>query len=115
MKEYRIELPDCHPSINQWHGRHWSHKSYLKDIWYKMVWACAKEAKVPLIKSPVEIHIDYFGPRYIDLDNLTPKFILDGLKDVVILDDNPKVLKKISWTFTKDKNKRSIILIKEVK
>ena len=114
VKEYKFEIPDCHPSINQWHGRHWSHKEYLKGIWYKMVMACAKKAKVPKINQPVEIHIDYFNPRHIDLDNLTPKFILDGLKGIVILDDNPNIVKKISWTFTKDKNKRSIVLIRLV-
>ena len=79
-----------------------------------MVWGIVKQAKIPLIQSPVEIHIDYFGPKKIDLDNLVPKLILDSLKEIVILDDNPDILKKISWTFTKHQNKRSVVLIKEI-
>ena len=114
VKEYRFEIPDIHPSLNSYIKKHWSVYQYHKQIWNKMVWGIVKKEKIPLIQNPVEIHIDYFGPKKVDLDNLVPKLLLDSLKEIVILDDNPDILKKISWTFTKDKNKRSVVLIKLV-
>ena len=85
-----------------------------------MVWAYAKKAKVPMIKNPVEIEVVYHhqfkktDKRRIDIDNLVPKFILDGLVGVVIPDDCLEIVTKLSWTIIRDGGNRSNILIREL-
>lgn len=75
-----------------------------------MVNILALEAKIPKFTQPVELFITYFHPREsVDLDNYTPKFIIDGLKHL-FGDDNITCLKKIGWTFKKGP-KRSVVEI----
>ena len=108
---WTIEIPDVHPSLNSWTNMHWTKKHALKKEWEMMVWALAKEAKIPTFKQPVEIYIKYYHPRdSVDLDNYTPKFIIDGLKTLFV-DDNITQLKKLGWEFKRGK-KRSVVEIR---
>ncbi len=112
-KVWTIEIPDCHPSINSWMRMHFIARNKLNNYWKDMVWALAKEAKLPQFDKPVEIFIHYYHPRDdVDLDNYTPKFIIDGLK-TFFGDDDINHVKKLGWTFHKEKVKRSVVEIRE--
>lgn len=110
-----VELPDVHPSLNTWVNMHFQSRNNLKQEWGRMVSACAKLAGLPKIDKPVEIFIIYYHPRdTVDLDNFTPKFIIDGLKPFFI-DDNIKVVKKLGWEFKRSPIRRSVVKIKVIK
>lgn len=119
-KRYTIELPGTHPTINQWSRMHFMARLNLNNQWKKTVWGAAKAAKIPMIKNPVEIEIEYHhkykstDKRRLDIDNFVPKFICDGLVGVVILDDSIDYVKKLTWSVIKDGEDRSIIFIKEL-
>ena len=92
---------------------HWSKRNALVDEWKEMVFYSAKEAKIPKITKPVEIFITYHHPKKtVDLDNYTPKLILDGLKPFIV-DDNIQWIKKLGWEF-KTGDKSTTVVIKEV-
>lgn len=111
---YTIEVPDVHPSLNMWTKLHYIPRNTLKKQWMKDVSILAKQVNIPIFKAPVEIFITYYHPREtVDLDNYTPKFIIDGLK-IYFGDDNVTRLKKIGWEFKKGE-KRSVIQIRESK
>jgi len=111
--EYQFEIPDCHPSLNSYLKKHWTVYHRLREEWNAMVWACVKHAKIPMIEQPVEIHIDYYHPRKsVDLDNYTPKLLMDSLKGLVIKDDSSQIVKKLSWRFIQAKVKKSVVTIK---
>jgi hypothetical protein len=108
---YTIEIPDVHPSLNSWTKMHYMARNNLKQEWKQMVYILGKEAKLPKFTKPVEVYIKYFHPRDdVDLDNYTPKFILDGLKEFFV-DDNIQHLKKLGWEFKRGK-KRSVVEIR---
>tara|TARA_R100000789_G_C2964159_1_gene138821 strand:+ start:87 stop:449 length:363 start_codon:yes stop_codon:yes gene_type:complete len=113
--KWSFEIPDVHPSLNIWTNMHWTKKSVLKKYWENMVWALAREAGLKKIDKPVWIFIQYYHPRRtVDLDNYTPKFILDGLKSF-IKDDNIQWIQKIGWEFIQSKKKKSIVEIQEIR
>lgn len=91
---------------------HFHARNKLKKEWELMVWTACKEAKLPKIDGKVEVFITYYHPKTnIDLDNFTPKFIMDGLK-LFFEDDSIKYVKKLGWEFKKGE-KCSIIKIKK--
>lgn len=110
IKKWVIDIPDCHPSLNTWTRMHFHVRNNLKKEWETMTFYAAKEAKLPMILIPVEIFITYYHPKKnIDLDNYTPKFIIDGLKQFFVNDDFVH-LTKLGWTFKQGK-KRSVVEI----
>lgn len=112
VKEYIIEIPDVHPSLNTWTRMHFHVRNQLKHDWATMVLACARTAKIPKIDKPVRIFLEYYHPkRSVDIDNYTPKFILDPLRDHFIKDDNITNITDLRWTFVQDKVKRTVIHI----
>lgn len=96
---------------------HYIARNELKQQWAMMVDVLAKKAKLPKFENPVEIFITYYHPRQtVDLDNYTPKFIIDGLKNY-FGDDNVTRLKRLGWQFVQceDKSqKKSVVLITEL-
>ncbi len=111
-KVWRIEIPDVHPSLNAWTRMHFHKRNNLKAEWEHMVRILALKAKFPQFDSPVEMFITYTHPRdNVDLDNFTPKFIVDGLKSF-FKDDSIKYLKKLGWQFNKGKPKTSLVEIR---
>lgn len=110
-----IELPDVHPSLNSWVNMHFHSRNNLKQEWGKMVHVYAKLAGLPMIDKPVEVFITYHHPKdTVDLDNYTPKFIMDGLKPFFI-DDNIKCVVKLGWEFKRGSIRKSVVKIKLAK
>ena len=108
---WTFTLNDCHPSLNAWTRMHFHVRNNLKKEWEQMTFYAAKEAKVPKIDFPIEIFITYYHPKKtVDLDNLVPKFILDGLKNFIV-NDNIQWLTKLGWTI-KTGDKSSVVEIK---
>lgn len=71
--------------------------------------------KVCQINAPVHIHIHSVRKRLADIDGISGKAAIDGLVEGGILpDDNPKYVKKVSFSQEKDKDERTIITIQEV-
>lgn len=103
-----IVIPDVHPSLNKWTKMHFIARNNLKQEWGQMVQVLAMEAKWPQFDFPVELFITYSHPRdTVDLDNYTPKFIIDGLKSY-FGDDNITKLKKIGWKFQKGEKQSTV-------
>lgn len=110
IQKWVIDIPDCHPSLNKWTRMHWALRNKLKAEWEQMTFYAAKEAGLPKLKEPVEIFITYYHPKQtVDLDNYSPKFLIDGLKQFFV-DDNILHLVKLGWTFKKG-TKRSVVEI----
>ncbi len=118
---YQLEIPEVHPSLNKWVQMNRFARARLRDECKETIWACAKNAKIPMIKTPVEIEIVYHhkfkkeNKVRLDIDNFTPKFYMDGLSGIVIPDDSIDYVKKLTWTVIKDGENRSVILIKPIK
>ena len=101
MKQWTITIPDVHPSLNKWTNMHYSKRGKLKKEWEHMVWVLWKEKKYKHIEGEVEVFITYYHPRNtVDLDNYTPKFIMDGLK-IFFEDDSIKYVTKLGWEILK--------------
>lgn len=108
---WSFEIPDVHPSLNSWTNMHWTKKGNLKKYWYDLTYFCALQSKIPKFNVPVDVFITYHHPKEtVDLDNYTPKFILDPLQRF-FGNDNIQTVKKLGWTFEKSKIKKSVIEI----
>ena len=98
-----IVIPEIHPSINIWQGWHWTKYNKEKQRWSEMVgWLCKGKKKF-LGKVEIEVVTYFDTKRKHDLDNYTPKFILDPLvKSGIIVDDNSEIVTKLSTVFKHD-------------
>jgi len=99
-------IDDVHPTINRW-AITWHHykRAKVKKEWEeKIMIACANCTP---IKGPVSVLVEYYFPtkRLRDIDNYTPKFILDGMvKAGLIEEDNNSIIKQLSVSILYDKN-----------
>lgn len=110
-KSWLLTIDGVHPSLNTWTRMHFHLRNKLKQDWELLTIDAANKAKLPHIKQPVKIFLKYFHPKdNVDLDNFTPKFILDGLKRY-LEDDNIKYIKELGWSFEKSKHKYTEVLI----
>ncbi|HML33823.1 hypothetical protein [Sporomusa sphaeroides] len=92
-----IIIYDIPPSLNDWHGMHWAAKTKVKKQWENMLIVLLRGYK--RVEKPV-VRITYYPDieRRRDKDNMTPKWIMDGLvKSGVIQDDNAKVV-DLDWS-----------------
>lgn len=92
-----ITIYDIPPSLNDWHGMHWAAKAEAKRQWEDMLKALLYSRR--RVERPV-VRIMYYPDieRRRDKDNMTPKWIMDGLvKSGVIQDDNAKVV-DLDWS-----------------
>ena len=103
-----FSIPDCHPTLNQWAiTKHHYARHKLKKEWEELTIFSAKADHLKPVKGEVEVSLIYSHPwvstkRKIDIDNFTPKFIMDALvTGGFIEDDSFNVVKKLSWTFVK--------------
>ena len=89
---------------------HWAQRAKMKSEFEELAFWSAKKSGLPKLTEPVEIFITYYHPKQtVDLDNYTPKFFLDALKQFFV-DDNFLYLVKLGWTFKKG-TKRSVVEI----
>jgi Holliday junction resolvase RusA-like endonuclease len=94
--------PWIHPSLNEWAqtagiaGRY--RVKAIKADWDGKIARAVLEQNIPEFKGPVKITVRYFIPadRDEDIDNRTPKFILDALVDAgVIEDDGRRIVREL--------------------
>lgn len=114
MSMLKIEIPEIHPSLNDWTKWHHYHRAQEKKRWEELVYYCALHTK-PLAAETVKVEVRYYFPTKTarDLDNYCPKFLLDGLvKAGILKDDNSSVVKELSVKILYDKqNPRTEVII----
>ncbi len=96
-----VAIYDVPPSLNDWHGMHWAAKAEAKRQWEELLKALLRGTAVyrqPVVRIAYSFNID----RNRDKDNMTPKWIMDGLvKAGVIEDDNSKAV-DVDWSIVPD-------------
>ncbi len=114
MTEISLTIPEIHPSINVWNG--WGYHKYNREKcrWAEMVgWICKN---LPPMKGEVTVTVRYYfrTRRKRDIDNYTPKFIMDGLvQGGLIEDDNSNIVKRLSVEMDYDiRNSRTDVIIR---
>lgn len=100
-----ITINDVPPSLNVWHGMHWAKKAQEKRKWEELinstlVWK--RKRRQAYKRHIVRITFYFDIDRRRDKDNMTPKFLMDGLvKAGVIRDDNSKEV-DLDWFISSD-------------
>jgi hypothetical protein len=110
-----ITVPGTHPSLNDWSRVHFRERARLAREWKDKVALCAHG--IPRINGPVVVTVRYYfaDSRARDFDNYAPKFILDGLKGLVIDDDNSACITELRLRMGVDrKNPHTVITIETV-
>lgn len=96
-----ITINDVPPSLNVWHGMHWAKKEQEKRKWEELIkslLAGKKKLRQAYRRPTVRITFYFDIDRDRDKDNMTPKWIMDGLVKVgVIRDDNSKEV-DLDWS-----------------
>lgn len=96
-----VVIYDVPPSLNEWHGMHWAAKAEAKRQWEELLKALLRGQAIfrqPVVRIVYSFNID----RARDKDNMTPKWIMDGLvKAKVIADDNSKAV-DVDWSIAPD-------------
>ena len=114
-----ITIPDIPPSLNKWSRMHWAKAAEIKKQWEANIYysAYSQRPKEPFKKAKVTITYFFKTKQRHDLDNYTPKFILDGLvKAKILLDDRAEYIGMTELIQEYDKERpRTEITIKEVK
>lgn len=78
-------------------GRHWIYRQQEAERVHQLV--RSQLEKVSLLQGRVDILITvYFSGRSLDPDNISSKFYIDGLKDVLIEDDTRQ---QVRWVATR--------------
>ena len=114
MKLIIKEIP---PSANKFNNLHWAEKAKIKQDWEWLIFQEATEMRLfnrKLTSVEILVQIYFADQRRRDFDNyMAFKGILDGLKKArVIIDDNYKVVKRLSYEFYVDKeNPRTEIIL----
>ena len=119
--EYRIIIPEIPPSLNVIFNWHWAVRNKEKIRWAAMIYYEINNLKrrnqLPTkIYGKVSIKIIYYFKTKAnhDYDNYSGKFIMDGLKNIIIEDDNQNIVTELTHRFEYSKeNPRTEIFIKE--
>ena len=108
-----ITIPRLHPSINEWKKWHYHKYNKIKKSWAEEMFYITRGMKG--IEGKVEVTVRYYfkDKRKRDLDNYSPKFILDALVHAnIIEEDNSSIVTRLSVEILHDKeNPRTGILI----
>jgi len=82
-------------------GAHWSIRANEADRVHGLIREAVKGYKV--LEAPVDITITaYFRTRPQDADNILSKLYIDGMKGIVIKDDNPEYVRSVTTKSRKD-------------
>lgn len=116
MTEIKITIPEIHPSINTWKNWHFFRYNKEKKRWSDMIYLLTR--KTPGIEGKAAITIDYYfktKARH-DIDNYAPKFLMDGLVNAgIIEDDHSEIVTSLTVKMLYDKtNPRTEIVISKV-
>lgn len=103
VKIYKFEMDIVKVSTNEFFSReHWTKRNNLKDEYY---WRVASLGLKFKCEKPCTITFDFFFKgNLLDCDNnsVMGKCITDALvKQGILIDDNPKFVKKVSYTSDK--------------
>ncbi len=110
------------PSWNKFYsGMHWSKRKAIAEWFHQFVWVACKQQKIPKIKTNSRslsiCTTCYFKSRseVLDPDNICDKLIIDGLKGIVIEDDDYKHIKYVTTESWVDReNPRTEVVISHV-
>ena len=84
-------------------GMHHTNRTLLKNKWTMLVRA-ALPMDVAMFNAPVNITIHaYYTGNPVDPDNIAAKLVIDGMKGIVIADDNPACVRDVTLRSTKYK------------
>lgn len=94
----------------------WTRKKVVDEIHSLVKHSCHQALRTQTIPNGlVDIHIDvYFDKRPYDSSNIPIKIFEDGLKGIIIRDDNISCVRRVSSQSHKDSNKRVEITITPV-
>ena len=110
-----ITLPEVPPSLNKWSRMHWMKAAKVKKQWEKDIYYSAYNLRPeqPYQKAKVKITYFFKTKRRRDIDNYTPKFLLDGLvKAGIIIDDAESVIGKPDIFFDYSNEEKTIIEVR---
>ena len=115
MSQTKIIVTELHPSINVWKNWHYMRYNKEKQRWMTMIWALTRGTS--RIEGKVDVTVTYYfktKARH-DIDNYTPKMIMDGLVEAgIIQDDNSDVVVSLTVKLLYDKaNPRTEIEIRQ--
>lgn len=88
-----LHIPEPTPSVNKFHGYHWSKKAKERKRWSWLVRAARMHVRVPMLPPEhCKLVIDRYGARLLDRDNFIAgtKFLTDSLvAEGFMVDDSP--------------------------
>ena len=115
-----LTIPSVPPSLNIWQRMHWRRRRRTQRAWdWSIRAALANQGEIPfelpLLKSRVRVRYIFKTNRRRDLDNFSPKVLMDSLRHCgVILDDSTQHV-DLSWTLSVDGSpSRTIIEVAKV-
>lgn len=94
-----------HPSLNVWAKARNFQVRRFKDCWLEKIGRYVLEHQLARVTGQVVITVTYYFPtaRPRDIDNYTPKFIMDALKQHLLDDDNSEVVTELRVKLAVDK------------
>lgn len=102
-----IELPGERPiSWNQFYeSKHWIFRKNAADTAHQLIAYVLRDMgitpyKPRFFETPVDITIImFYTKRAMDSDNINGKILIDGLKKLVLYDDDPRYVRKVTtWS-----------------
>jgi len=88
-----LHIPECTPSVNRFHGHHWSKKLKARKHWGWLVRIARMNIKPPMLPPEhARITIERYGARLLDFDNFVAgtKHLCDCLvAEGFAVDDSP--------------------------
>lgn len=85
-------------------GSHWSHRKFEAERVHYLVREAIGYDPI-MFKNPVDIAVSaYFDTRPLDPDNISSKFYIDGMKGLLISDDNYKFINSVTTRSKVDKD-----------
>lgn len=112
----RLEIDEIPPSLNRWAKLHWSEQRMIKQDWAWMIKAAVLTAKVgrPMYRlAAVKITLIFPVIRRRDIDNYTPKMVMDGLVNAGIIQDDRADWVDVKWGFAQGAERQTIIEVEQ--
>ena len=116
-KRYIYTIPDIPPSLNKYAGREnvWAYRADKKQ-WEALCAAyCRPKPDIPIKKCVVRITYFFRTRQRHDPDNYSGKFILDGLREAGIIEDDSfsNVELQLCGAYDKENPRTEIMIMEE--
>ena len=116
-KRYIYTIPDIPPSLNKFAGREnvWAYRADKKQWEALCAYHCRPKPSEPIKKCVVRITYFFRTRQRHDPDNYNGKFILDGLREAGIIEDDSfkNIELQLCGSYDKE-NPRTEITVKEL-